>query len=218
MKILFTGGSGLLGRYLISYLKAMDGDGHLYPRVIVDAPRSSELDIRFPIKKKGEYDLIIHSAAYTDVTKAEEWRNTCFNTNVYGTYNLAKTYSDTPFVYISSEYAHNPVNYYSMTKYLGELVVNQETDKCLVIRTLFKDNPFPYEKAFEDQWTCGDYVDVIAPLICEAIFDWLGKESEMIYIGTGRKSMLELARRTKPDIQACSIKDVKGVQLPEDYE
>jgi dTDP-4-dehydrorhamnose reductase len=216
MKILFTGGSGLLGRHLIPLLKDMDGDGSIYPRIEIDAPRSSELDIRFPIKR-GDYDLVIHSAAYTNVTMAEGYRNTCFNTNVYGTYNLARAYHDVPFVYISSEYANNPVNYYSMTKYLGELVANEEADNCLVIRTLFKDNPFPYEKAFEDQYTQGDYVNVIAKLIAREIFEW-DKESQMVYVGTGRKSMLELAKQTRPDIEGCWVDDVKDVKLPKDYE
>lgn len=217
LKVLLTGGSGLLGKHLIPLLKAQDGDGYLFPRIVVDAPSSRELDIRFPVKR-GDYDLVIHAAAYTKVEMAEGYRNACFNTNVQGTYHLAKTYHDVPFVYISSEYAHEPVNYYSMTKYLSELVVNEETDKCLILRTLFKDNPFPYEKAFKDQFTQGDYVDVIAPLICESISNWLGKESEMQYIGTGRKTMLELAQRTRPLIRTCSIDDVRGVKLPKDYE
>lgn len=215
MKILLTGGSGLLGRHLVPLLKNQDGDGSLYPRVEVDAPSSKELDIT-NIHYKNNYDLIIHSAGYTDVVKAEDSRNTCFNINVYGTYNLAKTYKDVPFVYISSEYAHNPLNYYSMTKYLGELVVNQEADRCLIIRTLFKDSPFPYEKAFKDQMTNGDYVNVIAKLIVKEVFNW-NRESEMIYVGTGRKSILDLARQTKPNIEAISINDV-GIKLPADYE
>jgi dTDP-4-dehydrorhamnose reductase len=152
------------------------------------------------------------------VTKAEIEREKCFDVNVMGTYRLAKAYSTVRFAYISSEYAHNPVNYYSMTKFLGELVANELIEKCLVIRTLFKPNPFPYAKAFEDQYTQGDYVDVIAPLIVDAIFEWYGKKSEMVYVGTGRKTMLELARRTKPEVEACSINDVQGVKLPKDYQ
>lgn len=216
MKILFIGGSGLLGRHLIPLLKERDGDGSLYPRVSIDAPSSKELDITKPVQK-GDYDLIINSAAYTDVTGAEIDREGCFKVNVEGVMNLLKAYPSTPFVQISSEYAHNPVNYYSVTKFLGELVVNELSDKSLIIRTLFKDNPFPYEKAFKDQFTQGDYVNVIAKLIVKEIFDW-DKESAMIYVGTGRKTMLSLARRTKPYIQSISIKDVKGVRLPQDYE
>ncbi len=38
------------------------------------------------------------------------------------------------------------------------------------------------------------------------------------YIGTGRKTMFELARRTKPDIKGISVDDIKGVKLPYDYQ
>jgi dTDP-4-dehydrorhamnose reductase len=215
MKILYTGGSGSLGRHLVPLLKKQDGDGTLLPRVIVDTPTHEELDITKEIVP-GEYDLIIHAAAYTDVLKAETDRDKCFDVNVMGTMNLAKAYPTTPFIYISSEYANKPVNYYSVTKWLSELVVNELTDKCLVIRTLFKPNPFPFEKAFTDQWTQGDYVDVIAPLLVEQILNWK-TESEMVYIGTGRKTIYDLAKRTCPDVRKGSIKDV-GVRLPSDYE
>jgi len=215
MKILLTGGSGLLGKSLLPLLKQRDGDGTLYPRIEVDAPSSKELDITKPITR-GEYDLIIHSAAYTDVVRAEKDRDECFNVNVVGTENLVDTYKDVPFVYISSEYAHNPVNHYSNTKWLGELVAMQA--KCLVIRTLFKPKPFPYLKAFSDQYTQGDYVEVIAPLIVGAIFNWLGKESDLVYVGTGRKTIFELAKQTNPDVLPASVDDITSVKLPKDYE
>lgn len=216
MRILYTGSSGLLGKHLIPLLKKQDGDGVMFPRIEIDAPSHNDLDITQTIVPQ-EYDLVIHAAAYTDVFKAETDRDKCFEVNVMGTMNLAKAYKDTPFVYISSEYAHNPVNYYSVTKYLGELVANEIADKCLVIRTLFKPNPFPWEKAFTDQWTQGDYVDVIAPLLVEQILNWYGGKSEMVYVGTGRKTIYDLAKRTRPDVREGSIDDV-GVKLPHDYE
>lgn len=201
MRILLTGGSGLLGRELQKHIK-------------VDAPSHSELDITRPIKK-GNYDLVIHSAAYTDVLKAETDRINCFDINVMGTINLLHAYWDTPFVFISSEYAHKPVNYYSETKRAGEMAVEALSLHYLIIRTLFKPNPFPHEKAFFDSWTQGDYVDVIAPLIVKALTTI---DNSTIYVGTGRKTILELAMRTKPTIAATSTLLVKGVTLPTDYE
>jgi dTDP-4-dehydrorhamnose reductase len=217
MRILLTGGSGLLGTNLIKLLKQQDGDGNLFPRIEIDAPSRLELDITQTIIPQ-DYDLIIHSAAYTDVVKAETEVKECIQTNVIGTLNLAKAYEKTRFVYISSEYAHDPVNYYSLSKYLGELVVNEITEKCLIIRTLFKPTPFPWSKAFTDQYTQGDYVDVIAPLIVEKILNWYGSESELCYIGTGRKTIYDLAKQTKPDVREGSVDDVTSVRLPKDYE
>lgn len=202
MKILLTGGSGLLGAELQKLLK-------------VDAPSHDELDITQPIKS-AQYDLIIHAAAYTDVTGAETHKKACFDTNVMGTINLLRAYPTTPFVYISSEYAHKPVNYYSETKRAAEMAVEAYASRYLIIRTLFKASPFPYARAFYNQYTMGDYVDVIAPLIVNSISNWRFK-SETIYVGTGRKTMLELAMRTVPLIPATSTLLVEGVKLPTDY-
>lgn len=217
MRILFTGGSGLLGRHLIPLLKERDGDGHLFPRVEVEAPTHEELDITQPIYNGKYYNIVVHAAAYTDVAGAEVEKGKCFETNVNGTINLLNRYSFPHFIYISSEYAKNPINYYSETKRAAEVAVRAYASKYTIIRTLFKDNPFPYEKAFRDQWTQGDYVDVIAPLLADFIYND-EPANDVIYIGTGRKTMLDLARRSRPEIKDCSITDVRNVLLPADYQ
>lgn len=200
MKILLTGGSGLLGSYLT--LEA-------------DRPSHKELDITKPFVPKP-YDLIVHAAAYTDVQNADQHRIHCFNVNVAGTMNLLEAYKDTPFVYISTEYAHKPVNFYSLTKKLAEELVMYH-DNYLIIRTLFKATPWPFEKAFVDQYTQGDSVDVIAPLIQEEIENWSGNGKRLVYVGTGRKTIYDIAVRTKPDVIGNSIKDMK-VPIPGDYK
>ena len=200
-KILITGGSGLLGKHLTKY----------FP--YAEVPPHYEFDVTKPIVNAGECDTVIHLAGFTNVTRAEIDKKACFDLNVTGTKNLREAYPDARFIYISSEYVKNPVNYYSFTKLWGESVV-KEMDNYLIIRTLFKDNPFPYMEAFVDQYTTGDYVDVIAPLIAKAIIEG---RSGTIDIGTGRKTMFELARRTQPDIKGISVDDVKDVMLPRDY-
>lgn len=161
------------------------------------------------------YGLIIHAAAYTDVQGAENDQQKCFDVNVKGTLNLLNAFPDTSIVYISSEYAHNPVNFYSLTKKMAEDLVLYRGN-CLIIRTLFKTNPWPFEKAFTDQYTQGDYVDIIAPLIEEEIKRWGRKGKRLVYVGTGRKTIYDLAVRTKPDVIPNSIKDMK-VPVPKDY-
>lgn len=199
---LLTGGSGLLGRHLRKLMK-------------VDAPSHKRLDITNPRGRK-KYNLIIHAAAYTKVAQAEIDRDECFRVNVFGTHQLLHKY-DIPFVYISSEYAKNPVNYYSFTKYLAEQFVKMHSNRYLIIRTLFKPNPFPWPMAYGDQYTRGDYVDVIAPLIAKAIRKWDKKTSKLIYVGTGRKTIYDLAKRTNPNVRKGSIKEMKSVKLPSDY-
>lgn len=194
-KILLTGHKGKLGTELKKHLDIENFNG----------------DINW-ITKVQDCNLIIHAAAHTYVAEAEDEAREVFETNVFGTYNLVSHYKDKPFVYISSEYANNPLGCYALTKYLGEEVVKTHPNH-LIIRTLFKPNPWPFEYAYEDQFSLGDYVDVIAKLIAEKITDWDG-HSELCYVGTGRKTMLELAQRTKPNVKANKI---TNPIIPHDY-
>jgi dTDP-4-dehydrorhamnose reductase len=206
--ILLTGSTGLLGKYLMKYFNN------------IDMPSHEEMDItKVPLKPALiDYDLIIHAAAYTDVVKAETEREKCFDTNVIGTMNMIAKAKSIPFVFISTEYAHNPQNYYSLTKAFAEDLIKHFGDRYLIIRTLFKPSPFPFEKAFIDQYTQGDYVPVIAALIAAEIKRWDRRTSKTIYVGTGRKTIYDLAKITKPDVGKMSVDDVKEVKLPKDYE
>jgi dTDP-4-dehydrorhamnose reductase len=200
-QILMTGGSGLLGRELQKYLQVI-------------APSHTTMDIREINTLQGySADTIIHCAAYTDVIQAETDRDTCFAVNVGGTYNLLREYPNAYFVYISSEYAEHPCNFYGYSKMMGEKIVQTYAKKYLIIRTLFKPTPFPFPKAFVDQYTNGDYVDIIAPLIATSI---LCEDTGISHIGTGKKSIYELALRTKPDVLPGSVEDIKGVVLPKE--
>jgi len=202
--ILVTGGSGRLG----TELKKLS-PGWLFPT-------RKELDITNP-KKRIPCDLVVHAAAYTDVAKAEkEGNKECFKTNIDGTRIMLDMYKKTPFVYISSEYAVNPVNWYSKTKKWAEKFV-ADYPHHLIIRTLFKPRPYPYDRAWTDQFTMGDYVDVIAKLIKLEVDTWDRKTNNIIYVGTGRKSIYDLAKQTRPDVKKASLKVLKGVELPFDY-
>ncbi len=206
-KILITGGTGKLGTELKKHLNG-------------DYMGSADLDFTKKINK-GDYNLILHIGAYTDVRKAEsEEAEKCFQVNTYGTFNLVRTYKDVPFIYISTEYAKNPVSVYALTKLLGEEIVKTHPNH-LIIRTLFKPTPFPFDKAYIDQYTQGDYVDVIAKLLADRVKNWDKKTSGTEYLGTGRKTMFELAKRTRPDVEPNSVEDYikqTGVIIPKDYE
>ena len=202
MKILGIGMSGLLGRNI---------------KLDCDRPSHKEVDITEIIIPK-DYDCVVLLAAYTDVAKAETDRWNCFNVNVNGIMNVLEAYPKTPLVYISSEYAKNPVNFYSVTKSLAEQLVTQHTAPYLIIRTLFKPYPWPYEYAFTDQYTLGHYVTEIAPMIDSIIQTWDRKESRMLFTDIGgRKSMFDLAKISKPDVKPNLTTDIKGVRIPKDY-
>lgn len=194
--ILLTGSNGKLGTELRKHINVTDFD--------------SDITRQFSAK---DNELVIHAAAYTYVGEAEDDAKNVFETNVFGTWNLVNAYKDKPFVYISTEYAKNPLGVYALTKYLGEEVVKLHPNH-LIIRTLFKPRPWPFDVAYEDQYTQGDYVDVIAKLIVDKIQSWDKKTSELCYVGTGRKTMLELARQTKPDVKANKV---TNPIIPRDY-
>ncbi|OGI95618.1 hypothetical protein A2917_03655 [Candidatus Nomurabacteria bacterium RIFCSPLOWO2_01_FULL_42_17] len=207
-KILITGGNGKLATELKKHLEG-------------DYLSKEDLDFTKPIELKTKYNLIVHAGAYTNVKAAEfEEKKECFMVNVYGTFNLTQHYKDIPFIFISTEYARNPLGVYALTKKLGEEIVKTHPNH-LIIRTLFKPNPFPFPKAYIDQYTQGDYVDVIAELLAKKILDWNRKTSGLEYVGTGRKTMFELAQRTRPDVKPNSVQDYiaeTGVLIPNDYE
>jgi len=202
MKVLITGGTGRLASELKKHLEG-EYVGIEHWDFTYDVP-------------KGYYDLVIHMGAYTSVVRAETEKNKCFMTNTFGTFNMVETYRDTPFVYISTEYANKPLGVYALTKQLGEEIVKTHPQH-LILRTSFKPTPYPFEVAYVDQFTQGDYVDVIAKLLADTVQKW-DRKSKMVYLGTGRKTMFELARRTRPDVKPNKVEDYPYHKIiPHDY-
>lgn len=182
------------------------------------SPKHSEVDItKSESIVKREADICLNLAAFTDVQGAEINREQCFEVNVVGVFNLIEAYPDVPIVYISSEYAKNPVNFYALTKQMAEELLMYRGN-CLIIRTLFKPKPWKWEFAFIDQLTQGGYITDVAPRIEEAIESWDRKGKSLIYIGDGkgRKTIFDLAKETKADVKPNSVKDM-AVSVPADY-
>ena len=195
------------------------------------APSSSELDIVDYKKcavamKRYKPDIVIHCAAWTDVAAAEKEKRRCWEVNVLGTENMVRAAGGRRFVYISTEYVFdgkkgnytendipNPVNFYALTKLLGELIVRQYKN-TLIIRTAFKkDGPWPYVGAFRDQWMSADFASERAPDIVKAAL--MEKLMGLIHISGKRKTIYELAKKVSPAVKKISIKDVPVV-LPRD--
>lgn len=220
MSILLTGGSGLLGQELHKHIE------------FLSPLRENGWDIKHDWKsiyafrnRLNKVKLIVHCAAFTDLVRAEQEKELCYQTNVVGTRNIASL--GIPLLYLSTEYVFdgtkgnyaeedhpNPLNFYALTKLLGEYEA-RKAPRSVVVRCLFKPRPFKHEFACTDQHTSGDYVDKIAPEIAWAIknFDRL---PETIHIGTGRKSTYELARESRPDVKPCKVEDISSVRLPRD--
>lgn len=199
----------------------------------VVAPSHAEFDLTDPLSvtsglKQYRPELVIHAAAYTDVKGAETDRAACWAVNVEGTRQLVRALGETPMVYISTDYVFygdtgnyredDPVGpvrgYYALSKLVAEEIVRLASRK-LIIRTSFRPRAWPYPKAFEDVYTSQDYVDIIAPEIATAVRHLQEIPYDTLHIATGRKSVYELAKRRKPDVEAGS-KAAAGVTLPDD--
>jgi dTDP-4-dehydrorhamnose reductase len=221
--ILLTGGTGRLGRELI----------RLLPGLI--APPHNELDIVQPQTIQAALDryapqVLVHTAAYTDVGGAERDPATCWQVNVVGTRYLVSAVRERGgrLVYISTDYVfygdrglykeEDPVgpvrNYYALSKLVAEAIVRLVPNH-LVIRTSFRPRDWPYPIAFQDVYTSQDYVDIIAPEIALAIARCHDIPYQTLHIATERKSVYALAKRRKPDVQAGS-KQRASVALPDD--
>ncbi len=213
-KILLTGGSGRLGRFLIKNFKKEN--------CTLIAPSSQELNILDKnIDKKLEIykpDVILHAAAYTNVKKAETDYLSAIQTNVVGTINLLNyaVASNIDFIYISTDAVFdgkkgsyktsdsiNPINKYAKTKTAAELICRTYL-KTTVIRTAFFEYEFPYEAAFYDQFTSKDYLDIIGPKILNILYN---HKYGIYHIGSNRKSLYEIASSRKKDVIKKSKKD-----------
>ncbi len=222
-RVLLTGGSGRLGRELTSRLPE------------IAAPTRAECDVTDARSVRDSVaetrpELVVHAAAYTDVSAAESNRKPCWDVNVVGTRNVAEAARQVgaKLLHVSTDYVFfgdrggyreddppGPVrNYYALSKLAAEEVARTAPDH-LVLRTSFRANRWPYPEAYHDLFTSQDYLDVIAPEIALLIRRVFDVPYDTIHIGTERKSVLELARRRAPDVRAVS-KTAAPVALPDD--
>lgn len=219
MKVLVTGGSGLLGRELRKLRL------HEYPTRAEFDICSTESMFNY-LKNRSWVDkpeLVVNCAAYTAVEKAEIDKEGCYRTNVLGVRNLVK-FLQIPVLQISTAYVFdgtkgnykendpvNPLGYYALTKALAEEAVLAGDGK--IIRTLFKPKPWPFPRAYDDQITSGGYVDDIAKKIdwCIKNFDFL---PPILHVGMKRQSILDLALETR-SVFRMSRTEV-AANLPED--
>ncbi len=213
-KILFTGGSGLLGG---EFKKILPG---------LNYPASSEFNITNPGQMESyledkDIKLIIHAAAFTSPPKIDQDPLKALDTNIAGTANLVRICikMNICLIYISSDYVFRgdkgmyleedpvyPVNKYAWSKLGGECAVRMH-DNSLIIRTTFGPNVFPYEKAFRDQWTSRECVRVIAGKIA-ALLDKDVRGT--INVGGKRKTVFQYAKgldETK-EIKELSIHEI----------
>ena len=224
MNILLTGGSGNLGTELKKILSNCT------------SPIKQELDVTnrkqvFDFFQKNSIDLVIHTAAITNIRLCEENRKLAWDTNVQGTRNLVdaikKSENSTKFIYISTACVFDghrgmykesdipyPENFYALTKLMGESEVSKISD-YLIIRTNFVSRkPWPYPAAFTDRFGTYLFAENVGTAINEIINSNI---SGVIHVvGDKKISMYDLAKMNTPLVKPMTIGDYQGPNLTMD--
>ena len=154
MKIFLTGAEGQLGKELQRRLQGSD----FLP---TDVKELDITDADAVAAMIGKYrpDVVIHGAAYTQVDAAEEKIDLAYRVNAIGTQNIAMACRrvSATMIYISTDYVFdgklgrayteidqtNPLSIYGKSKYAGEVLARQATERLFVLRTawLYGDGP-----------------------------------------------------------------------------
>lgn len=147
MRILVTGVKGQLGYDVMNELAKR---GHEGIGVDVEEMDITDREACARVIKEAAPEAVIHCAAYTAVDAAEDQVELCRRVNAEGTRNIAKVCRelDIKMMYISTDYVFNgtgerpwepddhrePLNVYGLTKYEGEIAVEQNLEKYFIVR------------------------------------------------------------------------------------
>lgn len=147
MKVLVTGVKGQLGYDVMNELASRGIEG-----VGVDVEEMDVTDAKAceTVINEVKPDAVIHCAAYTAVDAAEDNLELCRKVNAEGTRNIAKVCKalDIKMMYLGTDYVFNgegerpwepddhrePLNVYGLTKYEGEIAVEQNVRKYFIVR------------------------------------------------------------------------------------
>ncbi|MBZ4645368.1 MAG: dTDP-4-dehydrorhamnose reductase [Clostridia bacterium] len=160
MRVLITGAKGQLGNEIIRILNigtsALGSINQVYKHVEVAKSDIKDLDITNLDLVKNyvnnfKPDIIINTAAYTNVDGCEMDTDTAFKINALGARNVAMIAEEVgaKIVHVSTDYVFSgngsipykeydlpcPVNVYGKTKLLAEKYVQQFCSKYFIVRT-----------------------------------------------------------------------------------
>jgi len=161
MKILITGANGLLGYKLVQLLSQQTTIAAVATarRSITNLPPTvsyHELDITDKIQTEQvvaeiKPDVIIHTAAMTQVDQCETDQESCWKSNVTGVENVvvACSKNGSHLIHVSTDFIFDgshgpldekavpkPVNFYGESKLAGEKIVQQSNIHWAILRTV----------------------------------------------------------------------------------
>jgi len=146
-KILITGANGQLGTCLREHPAAADFQLAACTRSELDITDIASIERALATHKP---DIVINTAAYTAVDKAEQEQAQCSRINHDGAKNIALACQQQhiPLIHLSTDYIFsgtqssayqenagaNPPNHYGMSKWLGEQAIQEACEQHLILR------------------------------------------------------------------------------------
>ena len=167
MKIIVTGGSGLIGSKIVKELTKRNHEVHYtYYTNKLNIGIGHVLDIKqkndtVNLISKLKADYVIHTAALTNVDLCETDKKLAYLTNVKGTENVLEGCKKTQskIIYISTSFVFDgkkekyyendipkPINNYGLTKLEGEKMVKKSKLPYLILRT---DQPYGWKEKWQ---------------------------------------------------------------------
>ena len=217
--IIVTGGTGRLGEELKKLI-----DAEFFSSDDLDIREESQVEQIF---SKYKPDICYHLAAETDLTRCEEEKQHAFNINVKGTRNVVDQCIkyDTYLVYPSTDYVFggekgnyseedypDPVNYYALTKLLGEYEAKRVKKHLITRGTMKQRQRWRHPQAPKDMYESLLHHDQYAKLMVALV----KRGSTGIYhLGNGRYSVYEWSSRFDPNVEPTTLEEIP-FPLPKD--
>lgn len=220
-KILLTGGTGRLGRAILS--------SGCFRRLLAPARRvldSTKPETIARLFKKNNIDAVIHCAAVAKTAECEKDTAQAVRANIIGTSNLViqvmkeekKRKKKVRFIYISTDgvypgtkgnYSERsgavPYNRYGWTKLGGECAVNMLPDYCIIRTSFFEPSHIPFDDAATDSYSSKVTVDYLAKAVSIMLESgFIGT----INVGSRRISDYRLYKGFKPRLKASKFRDI----------
>ena len=156
-KLLITGGPGKIAQALLRNARRKNFDVMAPSRADLDITDSGQL---FAAVKHYRPDVIINTAAYTAVDKAETEKDRALSINHQGAKNLAcaANLGNSRLIHLSTDYVFNgkdrkayiesdptdPINHYGLSKCLGEEAVRQTAQNYVILRVSAVFSPYQH--------------------------------------------------------------------------
>ena len=210
MKILVIGGSGVIGFNLIKDLKNTNDVSYTFFKNKTSESNGYKLDITnkedtINLIGKIKPDVIIHTAALTNVDRCETEKQLADLINVEGVKNIVegakKTKSKIVFVSTSAVFSGykkenfeddilDPISNYGITKKIGEEIVQKSNLSYLILRT---DQPYCWPEKWHHTNSVLRVIETLkSGTILKEITDWFNTPTYVLDIVKATAKLIQI--------------------------